>query len=231
MKTRYLSPKEAYNIIAPKYDGWIWQRFWKNNEYPLIRKWCGKLPIGTGLDIGTGTGNNLDCFLQRGNRIDAIDISSEMLKLCIQKHANYIENGQLSCYEKDINQFWTEEKKYNWIISNRVFSHIEYLDVVIANLTKMLKYGGMCFFSDIHPQHDYKHTHMVIDDEDIVIKSYKHSIKELKSIFINNSFKIISLKEIRKEQLLDGGIMKDFPHSYRSDSPFFYYCILRYEGK
>ena len=229
-KNNIYNPKEGYNIIAPYYDSWKWQKFWHENEYPYIEKWCKTLPHGLGLDLGTGSGNNLACFLSEENQIDAIDISSEMLKICTQKYTNYITNNSLKCLELDIYNLPDFERKYDWIISNRVLSHIKYVDNIIEKISHIIKYGGQCFISDIHPLHHYKYTNITIGENEICIETYKHKIEKLTCSFHENNFEIIKYREISTNDLINGEIIKAFPLLLSQKTPIFYYFILKYKG-
>ena len=40
------SAKDGYNAIAQYYDDWKWQKFWKRNEFPIIKHWANDLKIG-----------------------------------------------------------------------------------------------------------------------------------------------------------------------------------------
>lgn len=219
--------KEGYNKIAPYYDGWIWQQFWRENEYPFIVKWCNSLSPGVGLDIGTGSGQNLKCFLEKGHIINAIDISGKMLEKCEQKHNQYIIDQKLHCKELDIYNLKCFEAKYDWIISNRVFSNIKYIEDIIAKISNLLKYNGQCFISDIHPEHNYDYTNFSINGEDIYIETYKHSISLLKSLFDKYKLKVFSQKEITVGNLINHEILKSFPKLRNQFTPIFYCFILK----
>ncbi|WP_042369814.1 class I SAM-dependent methyltransferase [Bacteroides neonati] len=229
-KNKIYNPKEGYNIIAPYYDSWKWQKFWHNNEYPYIEKWCNTLSIGLGLDLGTGSGNNLSCFLLKGNKVDALDISSEMLKICKQKFEKYILNKSLKCLEQNVYSLPEYERKYDWIISNRVLSHIKHMEEIVKKMSHIIKYGGQCFISDIHPLHHYQYTNFTIKEEEIRIETYKHNIEYVTQQFIKNGFEVIKFKEVSTNDLINGDIIRDFPQLLNQETPIFYYLILRYKG-
>lgn len=228
-RNKIYSPKEGYNIIAPYYDNWIWQKFWHTNEYPYIEKWCNTLSPGNGLDIGTGSGNNLFCFLSKGHKVDALDISEKMLDICRKKHIEYIRKKHLNCIELDICSLPAYERKYDWILSNRVLSHIKDINVVIEKVSNIIKFGGQCFISDIHPLHQYQYTNMTIDDYEICIETFKHQKEELESVFYKNSFEIITQKIITSENILNKDFAKQIPKLSTSNNPIFFYYIIRYK--
>ena len=222
-----LSPKEGYNLIAPFYDSWKWQEFWRYNEYPFIERWCDRLEVGYGADLGAGSGNNLDCFLKRYHHVTAYDISEMMSMICRQKYEQQIACGLLECIEKDIRELSVNQRQYDWLLCNRVLSHIYDIDNVIRRMAHILKKGGECFISDVHPLHHYEHTHYRIGDRNIIISTYKHGIEDLRSCFYMNGLSIIEFKEIAKPDLIAPALAERF-HSIKDDTtPIFYYMVLR----
>ena len=114
IKNILCSAEDGYNIIAPYYDSWHWQEFWKLNELPKIISWMRTLRIGYGADFGVGSGNSIKPFLEFGHRVDAFDISKGMLSLCIKKHISYLITGRLKCYNYDVRNIIISRRKYDW---------------------------------------------------------------------------------------------------------------------
>lgn len=222
-----LSPKEGYNLIAPYYDSWKWQNFWRRNEYPHIERWCNSLEIGYGADLGTGSGNNLECFLRRYHHVTAYDISEMMLLTCWQKYQKEIAQGLLECYVRDINELSIGQRSFDWMLCNRVLSHICDVNNVIRRMAHLLKQGGQCFISDVHPLHHYNHTHYNLGGREIVIETYKHGLKDLEGSIYMNGLSIIELREITRPLLIDPDMAKDFHTIQDDNTPIFYYMILR----
>lgn len=221
-----LNPKEGYNLIAPFYDTWKWQAFWRSNEYPYIERWCHHLTSGFGIDLGAGSGNNLRCFLESGHRVTAYDISDMMLMVCKQKYPEEMSTGQLNCVVLDICDLNVQFRQYDWILCNRVLSHIKDVSNVIRRMARIIKDNGECFISDVHPLHHYEHTHYKIGAREIVIETYKHRLQEMANLFYYNNFEIIDFKEFCKSDLLDPQIAEKM-HSIQDGVPIFYYYILK----
>lgn len=221
-----LSPKEGYNLIAPYYDSWKWQEFWRRNEYPYIQRWCSHLVPGVGVDLGAGSGNNLECFLNAGHRVYAFDISEMMLMICQQKYEKEIYDGRLRRVVLDIREMNTIGKQYDWVLCNRVLSHIEDVANVIRRIASIVKQGCECFISDVHPLHRYEHTHFRVGSRDVIIDTYKHQLQEMTNLFYFNNFEILNFEEIKKADLFDKQVAENI-HSIQDDVPIFYYYILR----
>lgn len=217
-----LSPQEGYNLIAPDYDKWYWQLFWRENEYPIIKQWCVEsLSPGRGADLGSGSGNNLYCFLQDGHFVDAYDISSNMLSISQSKHYEYIIKGHLRFIETDIADIDTTNLSYDWVLSNRVLSHISNVNVFADKVSGMLRPGGLFFLSDIHPLRSYTYTHIAIGNSDFYIETYKHSISEVVNCFETFGFEVLVKKELEATETINGERVRQDGH------PIFYYMIMK----
>lgn len=222
-----LSSRQGYNLIAPYYDAWKWQFFWRCNEWPYMEKWCNTLKIGRGADLGAGTGNNLKHFIDLGHQVVAYDISEMMLAICKHKYTQEIATRKLTCIVKDIKSLSIHQQEFDWMICNRVLSHISDVSTVVRRIARGLKQHGECFISDVHPLHDYDYTHFRIGEKDIIIETYKHSLKELNQLFYKNGLSIVDFKEISQMDLFEKNIAHDF-HSIKNETtPIFYYYILK----
>ena len=103
-------------------------------------------------------------------------------------------------------------------MSNRVFSHIKNIDNIIKKIANIIKFGGQCFISDIHPLHQYQCTNMTINDYEIYIETFKHQKEELEFAFAKNSFEIINKEFITQ-----------IPKLSIENNPIFFYYIIRYK--
>ena len=224
IKNILCNAEDGYDLIAPYYDSWHWQKIWKSNEQPKIVRWMRALKIGYGADFGVGSGNSISPFLDVGHRVDAFDISKGMLSLCIKKHIPYLITGRLKCYNYDVRNIIISQRKYNWIICNRVLSNISSLDKVVSVMSKVIKNGGQCFISDIHPEHHYDNTHLRIGDFNINIETYKHSITEVVNCFVKHGFKVLFKREYRKYNIRNSS----FLDKYKMFEPIYYVLILKY---
>lgn len=221
-----LNPKEGYNLIAPFYDSWKWQEFWRRNEQPYIMRWSKHLLPGTGADLGAGSGNNIRLFINSGHNIVAYDISDMMLMACQHKYAKEIESGRLRCIIQDISKINVSTRQYDWLLCNRVLSHIMDVSNVIKRMAHILKVNGECFISDVHPLHSYEHTHYRIGSKDVIIETYKHDLNEMTNMFYYNNFEIVDFKEICKTELFDKDIAENI-NTIQENIPIFYYYVLR----
>ena len=105
----------------------------------------------------------------------------------------------------------------------KVDSNIEDIEKFIQTLQKIIKVGGECFISDVHPDRNYDYTHINIDNKDIYIETYKHPIQQIKQLFEKYNFEIVKYEEFSKDKL-------KLTNTIKTDTkPIFYYFILKYK--
>lgn len=222
MNYKILSPKEGYDLIAPHYDQWYWQLFWRENELPLIEQWrIDYLSPGRGADLGSGSGNNLYGFLKSGHSIDAYDISSNMLAVSKKKYNKYVNKRQLRCIEADILDIDTTALSYDWVLSNRVLSHISDVELFAKKVSGLLRLGGHFFLSDVHPLRTYTHTHIIVENTDVYIETYKHPLSQIVDCFERYGFEVLEKKEMETTEVINGERVR------QDGRPIFYYMIMK----
>ena len=214
----------GYDLIAPFYDSWHWQKFWGENELPKLVIWMRSLKVGYGADFGAGSGNSLLPFLKSGHRVDAFDISNRMLSLCVEKHLTYVITGRLKYYCMDVRKIWIKQRRYDWIICNRMLSNNQSVSDVARVMSKVIKRGGQCFISDILPEHHYDNTHLRIGNLNINIETYKHPIAEVVNCFVKHGFKVLFKHEYRKYNVRNSSLLD----KYMMYEPIYYVLILKY---
>lgn len=227
MNKKIYSARDGYNIIAEYYDEWKWQKFWKAYEFPVIEKWARTLQKGNGLDAGTGTGNNLSIFLEKGHTVTALDISRSMLDICMNKYQPYIIQNKLKCIEYDLLNLIELRSKYDWIICNRVLSNISNIEITFRLFAATIKSNGKCMISDVHPLHEYENTNMSYANSEIVIETFKHPLQTIEELIEENDFDIILKKELVYKDLTQKEVLSEFAYLKNQEAPIFFYYILR----
>ena len=227
MSDMVYSARDGYNIIAEYYDDWKWQKFWKAYEYPVIEEWARTLQKSNGLDAGTGTGNNLSIFLEKGHTVTALDISRSMLYICMNKYQPYIIQNKLNCIEFDLLNLIELRSKYDWIICNRVLSNISNIEIAFRLFAATIKSKGECLISDVHPLHEYESTNLSYSNNKIVIETFKHPLIKLEKAIEENNFIIVEKKEFTYKDLPKTEILSDFSSLKNQKVPIFFYYILR----
>ena len=86
----------------------------KNNPVTLLEDWLPRLPLGRALDVACGAGRNAIFLAQAGYQVDAIDISTEGLKLARQSAENL--GLSINWIEKDLDLPYPFDTDYDLII-------------------------------------------------------------------------------------------------------------------
>ncbi|OUJ19004.1 SAM-dependent methyltransferase [Methanonatronarchaeum thermophilum] len=126
-----------------KFDESHWNEKYKKGRHrredpsPFLVKWIEKIPKGNALDIACGAGRNSIYLAEQGYNVDAIDISTEALKIA-KERANK-KNVEVNWIHGDILKLQTEPKKYNLITLS--YFHIKEKQQ-INKLINSLKKGG-----------------------------------------------------------------------------------------
>jgi 2-polyprenyl-3-methyl-5-hydroxy-6-metoxy-1,4-benzoquinol methylase len=220
--------EQGYDIVSEHYDTNKWNKFWKANEAPYIKKWLHKIPKGFGLDAGSGTGMYLEEIINAGHSCIELDISAKMLWVNKRNHPN-IPPIKTVYLRARIDKKLFAAQIFDWILCTRVLSHCKNLSKQISNFSAILKPGAECLISDIHPEHDYHQTGFNINDEKkIYIETHKHTIEEYKKIITENNFEILNLIEVGMDDLFKKPDPIKFEKLYtRKLNKIFFIFILR----
>jgi ubiquinone/menaquinone biosynthesis C-methylase UbiE len=225
-----LDPRQGYDLIAPYYEEWRWFKFWRLNEAPLIRQWLESLPRGLGLDAGSGTGPYIPDIIELGHRCVAVDLSHQMLRINKQGRAAQTNAAAaVSHVQADVSTLPFNESQFDWILCSRVLSHLPSQMIVLQEFARVLKSGGECLISDVHPEHPYKHVSIPAWNGEIAIETHKHSLGSLKTVVSDiRDLQIVSLNEYYFRNLLSKPSRAEFEKLYRySDAAVFYICRLK----
>jgi len=104
------------------------------------------------LEIGCGTGKNTVWFATKAQNVVAIDLSNEMLQLAQDK----IHQDTVSFVQVDINSDWSFTKDVFDLVSfSLVLEHIENLDHIFEEASRLLKQYGLLYLGELHPFKQY----------------------------------------------------------------------------
>jgi putative AdoMet-dependent methyltransferase len=160
-----------FNQIAPIYDELVREEdgfnphegydFVLNQVVEFIQPVIGEV----GLDAGTGTGNLVMRFRERGISMCAIDQSSEMLKRCRAKNPGV---------ETKLGKFFAipyMDHTFDFVVSSYALHHLtdEQKCLALAEFHRVLKPGGRMAIADlmfIDEHHRNKHIRELLDAGD-----------------------------------------------------------------
>jgi len=114
-----------------------------------IVKWVCPVEKEIGLDIGIGTGNLASLFVALGISMSGVDQSSNMLKLCKQKHpgietrtGNFLAIPYL-------------DGEFNFVVSSFAFRHLigNEIELALEEIRRVLKPHGRICIADLFEDH------------------------------------------------------------------------------
>jgi ubiquinone/menaquinone biosynthesis C-methylase UbiE len=213
-----LPPRAGYDVVAPSYHRWHWYHFWRVHEAPVVMKWLRAAAHGRGLDAGAGTGPYAPAMAGLGAFCVAVDISREMLKGLA---------AGLPRVQADVAALPFRGAAFDWILCSRVLSHIADLDAAVGELARVLKAGGECLISDVHPDHPYEHVRIPGPGTRIDIETHKHPVECVTASLDAHGLVVESLSSYRLSDLTEPPPRAAFAKLYRHpDRPIFYVARL-----
>ncbi|MCL6096823.1 MAG: class I SAM-dependent methyltransferase [Patescibacteria group bacterium] len=155
-----------------------------NEKWEKILKLIDIKPGMNILDLGCGRGD-VDFYLARkGVRVIGIDYSKDAIELCNKSLKNMPKKikNLVSFYNMDAKKIEFKDDSFDCVISLDVFEHLykEELEVVMKNLSKVLKRNGILF---VHTETnriylDYTHKFYVYPVSHLLIKVNKIFFKK-----------------------------------------------------
>ena len=145
-----MNPQQAYNLWAAQYD--TDENKTRDLEYKALQKTLSAIAFDHCLEVGCGTGKNTSWLSERAKSVTALDFSDEMLAKAKEK----ITAEHVSFVLADINTDWGFEKeKFDLITFSLVLEHIEHLEPIFWQASKVLKDGGHVYMGELHPFKQY----------------------------------------------------------------------------
>lgn len=139
------------------------------------------------LEFGCGTGKNTEWLSTKTKQLTAVDFSEKMLAKAKQK----LTGNQVEFLQADIMQQWPfENNRYEVVVCNLILEHVEHLDSVFHQASRVLKPGGHFYISELHPSKQYlgAKANFELGDETISPNCYTHHVSDYFSAAFGNDF-------------------------------------------
>lgn len=117
-------------------------------EEPVVRGWFGPLRGAQVLDLGCGTGRHTWALADAGAKVWALDVTLEMIAKARAKRQDY-EICWVRYAVPDPLPF--PAASFDAVVLGLVIEHIADLPRLFADLARVLKPGGRCIVSALHP--------------------------------------------------------------------------------
>ncbi|MEI5678194.1 MULTISPECIES: class I SAM-dependent DNA methyltransferase, partial [unclassified Mesorhizobium] len=219
--------RTGYDRIATAYDKSSWRRFWKKNEYPIVKKIILRLfhkhSFQNALDIGAGTGFYSRLLESYSKNVVGIDISHEMTKIAQSKSKSIFLNIDFLKYRSD--------QEYDFALSARTMSHVRRMDDFLNSINKNVSEGGSVIITDVHPKHNYYKTRFELKNEIVEIETYKHEMMDIFNYILDKMSDQVIYKEFDFRNLPDKWISTEFRSVFNSIDPIFYILMFKKNGK
>ncbi len=157
----------------------------------IVERYNGKRIV----EIGCGTGKNTILLSKIASQVHAIDFSKEMLEKTKKKLKDKMN---MKFTSTDIREKWPcEDRSTDVIMCSLVLEHIENLDFIFSEASRILVGSGEFFINEFHPYRQYqgKKANYTKNGKRIEITSYVHNISEFVNIAFNNKFKLNKMDE------------------------------------
>lgn len=186
-----MNVQQAYNLWSETYDSV------ENKTRDIEAKALRELVSGENLDIleiGCGTGKNTEFLQTKAKHLIGADFSSEMLEKAMAKiTAENVEFRQL-----DLRETWDfEENSFDLITCSLALEHIENIDFVFSEASRVLRENGRFYFGELHPFKQYLGTKARFETGSgtFELECFVHHVSEFFEVAAKNNFEIVELKE------------------------------------
>jgi predicted TPR repeat methyltransferase len=170
-----MDTKQAYDLWSKQYDTNANKT--RDLEAKALRETLDRFIFENCLEIGCGTGKNTEWLLQKAKHITAVDLSEEMLARAKEK----INSDKVKFLLADITKDWDfSTGKYDLISFSLVLEHIENLDHIFGEASKLLQRGGLIYIGELHPYKQYLGTKARFESEEglQILDCYNHNISD-----------------------------------------------------
>lgn len=191
---RVFSAQKGYDVVAPYYDAWHWQEFWKRNEHSHVLRWVSA--GGQYVDIGCGTGAYCEALLSLGTPL-GVDPSAEMIALARRRLSDQVQLRLGS-----IRDLPMEHASVDFSLTARVLSHESDLDRAASEVARVTRLGGTWVITDVHSEHPYPCTRIPTPRGDVYIETYKRSPDEIEAVVLaSGQFELVESQVFRASDL------------------------------
>ncbi|SKC81363.1 Methyltransferase domain-containing protein [Ohtaekwangia koreensis] len=170
-----MDTRQAYNLWATQYD--TNDNKTRDLEAHALRKTLANIPFGRVLEVGCGTGKNTQWLVEKAEHITAVDLSEEMLAKAKQRITALCVQFQ----QTDITTDWAfAQESYNLITFSLVLEHIQDLDHIFREASRVLQRGGYVYVGELHPFKQYSGSKARFDTAEgrHILECFNHNLSD-----------------------------------------------------
>ncbi len=192
-----MDTRKGYDVWSKQYDTNTNKT--RDLEAKALRKTLSEVDFNFCLEIGCGTGKNTDWLIKKAKRITAVDLSKEMISKAKEK----INSDRIQFLQADITNPWAFTKeKFDLITFSLVLEHIENLDFIFSEASKVIIPGGYLYLGELHPFKQYTGTKARFETKEglQVLDCYNHNISDFTQSAKRSGFRIENISEYFDEE-------------------------------
>jgi ubiquinone/menaquinone biosynthesis C-methylase UbiE len=146
------------------------------------------------LELGCGTGKNTPMLASIGEDVHALDFSAGMIELARAK----VTAPNVSFDIADITKRWpANDQSFDLIVCNLVLEHIEDLNFIFAEASRVLNQDGRFFICELHPFRQYLGTQARFQraNDTMQIAAFTHHITDFTNAALAKRLMLTEMKE------------------------------------
>jgi ubiquinone/menaquinone biosynthesis C-methylase UbiE len=187
-----MNTKQAYDLWSEQYD--TNENKTRDLEAKALCKTLENIDFDDCLEIGCGTGKNTVWLLEKAKHLTAVDFSEEMIGIAKGK----IDSNKVAFLHADITKDWNfTNRKFDLISFSLVLEHIENLDHIFKEASRLLKPGGYVYLGELHAFKQYLGTKARFETGEglQILDCYIHNISDFIDSAKQNGLEIKDLNE------------------------------------
>lgn len=187
-----MNNQQAYNAWSETYD--TIQNKTRDIEAKALRESLVGQEKSDILEIGCGTGKNTEWLVRKAKNLVAADFSAEMLAKARAK----IRASNVEFQQFDLRDEWKfSENQFDLITCSLALEHIENIDFVFRQASKILRADGLFYIGELHPFKQYQGTKARFETGSGVyeLECFVHQVSDFFEAGKNNSFECVEIKE------------------------------------
>lgn len=159
------------------------------------------------VEIGCGTGRNTEWLATQAATTTALDFSEQMLRRARAR----ISDPRVRFIQHDVRADWPlDEDSANVIVAMLILEHVEQLETVFSESSRVLRRGGELFICELHPMRQLMGGQAQFSNtktgERELVPAFLHNVSDFVNAGLSVGFDVRQLDEWRDADAASGNI-------------------------